>query len=120
MTDNREAIPRREVSEADRGSAYKSQLFRDALAQAGVAHKRTRPYTPRTNGVERSRSPNKAERFIQSSIREWAYAQPHLTSNERTQTMQPWINSYNHSRPHSALGGQPPITRLNNVPGLDS
>jgi len=96
----------------DNGAAYRSFSFRSVLADAGLRHVRTRPYTPRTNG--------KAERFIQTSLREWAYARPYTTSAERTQAMQPWINSYNHHRPHSALGGQPPITRLNNVLGFDS
>ena len=96
----------------DNGSAYRSRLFREHLAGAGCRHVRTRPYTPRTNG--------KAERFIQTSLREWAYARAYQTSNERTCAMQPWIAAYNHFRPHSALGGHPPITRLNNVLGFNS
>lgn len=74
----------------DNGSAYRSRLFRERLAGAGCKHVRTRPYTPRTNG--------KAERFIQTSLREWAYARTYQTSNERTRAMQPWIAAYNHSR----------------------
>jgi len=89
---------------SDNGSAYKSFDFRDLLAARGIKHKRTRPYTPRTNG--------KAERFIQTSLREWAYAQPFQTSAERAAAMSPWINEYNTARPHSALGGRPPISRL--------
>ena len=89
----------------DNGSAYKSKLFAAALDRHGIAHKRTRPYTPKTNG--------KAERFIQSSIREWAYATPFNTSAERQQAMHPWLHDYNTARPHSALGGKPPIFRLN-------
>ena len=98
----------------DNGSAYKSRLFAAACAQHGVVHKRTRPYTPKTNG--------KAERFIQSSIREWAYAQPFETSEHRHAAMHPWLHNYNTARPHSALGGKPPIFRLHrdNVPGSDS
>ncbi len=78
-----------------------------------VAHKRTRPYTPKTNG--------KAERFIQSSIREWAYATPFNTSTERKDAMHPWPHDDNTKRPHSALAGKPPVTRLNrdNVLGND-
>ncbi|MDQ3560314.1 MAG: integrase core domain-containing protein [Pseudomonadota bacterium] len=86
----------------DNGSAYRSHAFKRLMAEAGLRHIRTRPYTPRTNG--------KAERFIQTSLREWAYRNAYHTSAERTQAMQPWITSYNHSRPHSALGGNPPIT----------
>jgi transposase InsO family protein len=89
---------------SDNGSAYKSFAFRDLLAERGIKHKRTRPYTPRTNG--------KAERFIQTSLREWAYAQSFQTSLERAAAMHPWITSYNSTRPHSALGGQPPLTWL--------
>ena len=97
----------------DNGSAYKSFAFRDALKAHGVAHKRTRPDTPKTNG--------KAERFIQSSIREWAYAQPFQTSADRQYAMHPWLHDDNTARPHSALGGKPPISRLNrnNVLGSD-
>ena len=98
----------------DNGSAYKSFAFRDALAAHGTRHTRTRPYTPRTNG--------KAERFIQSSIREWAYAAPFGSSAERTAAMHPWLHNYNTARPHAALGGKPPISRLirDNVLGRDS
>jgi transposase InsO family protein len=88
----------------DNGSAYKSRAFQAALAQAGVTHTRTRPYTPRTNG--------QAERFIQTSLREWAYASPYQSSQERTQAMPTWLCNYNSRRPHSALGGPPPISRL--------
>lgn len=94
------------------GSAYKSKLFAAALKRHGVVHKRTRPYTPKTNG--------KAERFIQSSIREWAYASPFNSSAQRQQAMHPWLHAYNTTRPHSALGGKPPVTRLNRDNVLDS
>jgi len=96
----------------DNGNAYRSQLFGALVAKAGLRHIRTRPYTPKTNG--------KAERFIQTSLREWAYAQTYQTSAERAHAMQPWITSYNHLRPHSALGGHPPVTRLNNLLGFDT
>ena len=69
---------------SDNGSAYKSFAFRDLLMARGIKHKRTRPYTPRTNG--------KAERFIQTSLREWAYAQPFVTSAERAQALRPWTD----------------------------
>jgi transposase InsO family protein len=96
----------------DNGSAYRSHDFRTRLAGAGIRHIRTRPYTPKTNG--------KAERFIQTSLREWAYARAYRSSAERGQAMAPWIADYNHSRPHSALGGKPPLKMLNNVLGFDS
>jgi len=88
----------------DNGSACTSCAFRDLLAEHGVCHKRTRPYTPRTNG--------KAERFIQASLREWAYARPFTTSAERAAAMQPWLCNHNRTRPRSARGEKPPISRL--------
>jgi transposase InsO family protein len=95
----------------DNGSAYRSHLFKSCIAQAGLRHIRTRPYTPRTNG--------KAERFIQTSLREWAYRNAYQTSAERTHAMLPWITNYNHQRPHTALAGMPPISKLNNDLGFD-
>jgi len=88
----------------DNGSAYKSHLFRNTLAQRGIRHKRTKPYTPRTNG--------KAERFIQTSLREWIYAMPFETSSQRIAAMPAWLCDYNSRRPHAALSGKPPISRL--------
>jgi transposase InsO family protein len=96
----------------DNGSAYLSGAFRAAVAAAGLKHKRTRPYTPRTNG--------KAERFIQTSLREWAYAQPHATSQERTAALTPWLDHYNTARPHAALGDGPPAARLRQLQLLSS
>lgn len=96
----------------DNGSAYKSHAYRDLMQELGIRHKRTRPYTPRTNG--------KAERFIQTSLREWAYANAYQSSAERTEALQPWVTTYNTNRNHSALGGQPPFTWLTNLPGFDS
>jgi transposase InsO family protein len=75
----------------DNGSAYRSHAFRDALAAKAVTHKRTRPYTPRTNG--------RAERFIQTSLREWAYAIPFESSAERARAMPAWLCDYNRNRP---------------------
>ncbi|MDC9826566.1 IS481 family transposase, partial [Devosia sp. ZB163] len=95
----------------DNGSAYRSKLFTSALTQAGIWHVRTRPYTPRTNG--------KAERFIQTSLREWAYARPYPSSALRNQAIGPWIDAYNTTRPHAALGGITPFQRLNNLLGND-
>lgn len=96
----------------DNGSAYRSKLFAQALQKAGARHVRTRPYTPRTNG--------KAERFIQTSLREWAYVRPYLSSAHRNQAVGPWTDAYNLLRPHSAIGGITPVQRLNNLLGNDS
>jgi len=88
----------------DNGSAYLSKAFRVAVAAGGLKHKRTRPYTPRTNG--------KAERFIQTSLREWAYARPYASSHERSAALAPWLDHYNTQRPHAALAHHPPAARL--------
>ena len=69
----------------DNGSAYRSKLFADALARAGARRIRTRPYTPRTNG--------KAERLIQTSLREWAYAKPYASSDQRNAAIGPWTDA---------------------------
>jgi transposase InsO family protein len=95
----------------DNGSAYRSRLFAGALAQAQARHVRTRPYTPRTNG--------KAERFIQTSLREWAYAKPYACSEERTSAIRPWTDAYNLSRPHAGIGGLTPWQRVTNLLGND-
>ena len=96
----------------DNGSAYKSFAFRDLLAEQAIRHKRTRPYTRRTNG--------KAERFIQTSLREWAYARAYATSAERVETLKPWLQIYNTARTHSGIKHMTPFARLNNVLGFDS
>jgi hypothetical protein len=84
----------------DNGSAYRSHAFRHACADAGLRHLRTRPYTPRTNG--------KAERFIQTALREWAYARPYASSHERCRAIAPWLHHYNHHRPHAGINGATP------------
>jgi transposase InsO family protein len=88
----------------DNGSAYISHLFADLCAQRSIKHKRTKPYRPCTNG--------KAERFIQTVIREWAYKRPYQSSRKRTAALPRWLNYYNHRRPHGGIGGQSPITRV--------
>lgn len=95
----------------DNGSAYRSKLFACALQRAGIRHVRTRPYTPRTNG--------KAERLIQISLREWAYARPYPTSDIRNQAIGQWTDSYNPTRPHAGIAGLSPFQRLNNLLGND-
>lgn len=97
---------------SDNGSAYKSDAFRNLLAELGIRDIWIRPHTPRTNG--------KAERFIQASLREWAYAVPYSSSREQTAQMPAWIDNYNLNRPHSALKGLAPFQRLNNLLGNDS
>ena len=96
----------------DNGSAYRSHDFRRACAATGLRHLRTRPYTPRTNG--------KAERFIQTALREWAYARPYASSSERSQAIDPWLHHYNHHRPHAGIHAATPIARLNNLLGNDT
>jgi transposase InsO family protein len=96
----------------DNGSAYRSHAFRHACADAGLRHLRTRPYTPRTNG--------KAERFIQTALREWAYARPYASSTERCQAIVPWLHHYNHHRPHAGINGATPAASLNNLLANDT
>jgi transposase InsO family protein len=87
----------------DNGPAYRSRQFAQACRALGLKHRFTRPYTPRTNG--------KAERFIQTALREWAYARTYQNSNERSQQLLPWLHQYNWHRPHASLGLSPPISR---------
>jgi transposase InsO family protein len=88
----------------DNGSCYKAFVFRDACAQLGLKHIRTKPYTPKTNG--------KAERFIQTALREWAYAQAYPTSDNRAAELPRWMHRYNWHRPHGAIKSQTPISQL--------
>jgi transposase InsO family protein len=98
----------------DNGSACRSRLFASVLQARGLTHKRTRPSTPRTNG--------KAERFIHTSLRACAYANAFHSSTQRARAMPAWLCAYNTSRPHAALGGKPPFSRLtrNNLHSSDS
>ena len=88
----------------DNGSCYRSKAFRSACRDLGLTHIRTKPYTPKTNG--------KAERFIQTSLREWAYAQAYPTSDHRAAALPIWLHRYNWHRPHSSLKSKAPISRL--------
>jgi len=88
----------------DNGPCYKSFAFQKACKRLGLRHIRTRPYTPQTNG--------KAERFIQTSLREWAYARAYNTSDERAAELPRWLHRYNWHRPHGSIGSIPPISRL--------
>ena len=88
----------------DNGVCYRAKNFAATCSALGLKHRRTRPYTPRTNG--------KAERFIQSALREWAYARAYGTSAQRINALPRWIHGYNWHRPHASLAGQPPTSRL--------
>jgi transposase InsO family protein len=88
----------------DNGSAYRSRAFAAACRRLGLRHLYTKPYTPQTNG--------KAERFIQTALREWAYAATYQSSQQRRDALGDWLHHYNWHRPHTALGGKPPICRL--------
>ncbi|KUN13307.1 IS481 family transposase [Streptomyces canus] len=93
----------------DNGSCYRSRDWRDALAAAGITHKRTRPYRPQTNG--------KVERFNRTLLDEWAYARPYRSEQERRAEFPKWLHTYNHHRGHTALKGQPPASRVPNLSG---
>jgi transposase InsO family protein len=88
----------------DNGSCYRSKAFRSACKRLGLKHIFTRPYTPRTNG--------KAERFIQTALREWAYAKAYDTSQQRAAELPYWMHRYNWHRPHGSIGSMPPISTL--------
>jgi transposase InsO family protein len=88
----------------DNGSCYKAFAFRDACRDLGLKHIRTKPYTPKTNG--------KAERFIQTALREWAYARPYDHSDQRTSQLPHWLHDYNWHRPHGGIHAKTPISKL--------
>lgn len=94
------------------GSGYIARLFRKALRMLGIRHNRTRPYPPKTNG--------KAERFIQTMLREWACAIPFPSSHLQAIALSRWLAWYNQHRPHSSLARQSPAQALagtGDVPG---
>jgi transposase InsO family protein len=93
----------------DNGTDYKG-TFKAACDELGIRHIKTRPYTPKTNG--------KAERFVQTSLREWAYARPYVSSAQREAALQAFLHRYNWHRPHCALNHQPPMSRIPAVSNL--
>ena len=100
----------------DNGSCYRAKAFARACRKLGIKHIRTKPYTPKTNG--------KAERFIQSALREWAYARAYSTSNQRKAELPYWLHHYNWHRPHAGINRKTPISRsrlkVNNLSRLHS
>ena len=94
---------------SDNGSAYKSYAWRDACAELGIRPKKTRPYRPQTNG--------KVERFHRTLNDGWAFTRFYNSEQARRNALPAFLHHYNHHRPHTAIGGLPPITRLTNVPG---
>jgi transposase len=91
----------------DNGSCYRSRLFDEVLGQ--IKHRKTKPYRPQTNG--------KVERFNRTMLEEWAYVKPYTSEAERRAAFDVFLHLYNHHRSHSALGGKPPISRVNNLDG---
>jgi transposase InsO family protein len=94
---------------SDNGSAYRSHAWRDTCAELGITPKRTRPYRPQTNG--------KIERFHRTMADGWAFRRMFLSESARRKALPGWLHEYNHHRPHTAIGGRPPITRLTNLSG---
>lgn len=88
----------------DNGTGYRSKVFDAVCSDRGIRHLWTKPYTPKTNG--------KAERLVQTLLREWAYVRAYRSSIERTRSLRPYLRHYNHRRPHSSLGFKSPIARL--------
>jgi len=95
---------------SDNGACYRSGAFALALARSVTRHKRTRPYRPQTNG--------KVERFHRTLAREWAYTQAWSSNGQRADALGAFLDRYNYHRPHTALGGKPPITRCKRVNNL--
>jgi transposase InsO family protein len=93
----------------DNGAAYRSVVHATACRELGIRHLRTRPYRPQTNG--------KAERFIQTMLREWAYGRLYGSSAERSSQLASWLDRYNYRRKHGSLGHRPPAARLNELQG---
>jgi len=91
----------------DNGACYRSRIFGEVLGD--IKHRRTRPYRPQTNG--------KVERFNRTMLEEWAYVRPYLSEAERVEAFSHFLHLYNHHRSHTALGGQPPISRVNDSAG---
>jgi transposase InsO family protein len=97
---------------SDNGSAYRSFAWRDACTELSIRPKRTRPYRPQTNG--------KIERFHRTLADGWAYSRHYNSESARRNALPAWLHAYNHHRPHTAIGGHPPISRLPNLPGQHS
>lgn len=97
--------PRRLLT--DNGKVFTSGTFNEVLDRASIHHGFTRRYRPRTNG--------KAERFIQTMLREWAYRRSYSSSAKRRNALPRWLHYYNFHRQHSSLGGKPPVSRVNNL-----
>ena len=94
----------------DNAFAYvKNRSLRELLTDRGIRHLTTEPYRPRTNG--------KVERFHQTMTREWAHGLSYRSHHQRNQALPHWLDHYNTRRPHSSLGGQPPISRVHNLRG---
>jgi transposase InsO family protein len=95
----------------DNGPGYRSALHAAACSELGIRHLRTRPYRPRTNG--------KAERFIQTLMRDWAYIRIYASSRERTAALGPWLERYNFRRPHGSLAKKTPAVRFSELTGTN-
>jgi transposase InsO family protein len=93
----------------DNGKCYRSNAWISELAAAGITPRFTKPYRPQTNG--------KVERFNRTLLDEWAYLRPYRSEAERCRHLDTWLHLYNHHRSHTALGGNPPMSRVNNLPG---
>jgi len=94
---------------SDNGSAYKSHMWRDTCAELNITVKKTRPYRPQTNG--------KIERFHRTLAEGWAFKKFYTSEHTRRAALPAWLHEYNHHRPHTAIGGSAPITRLDNLSG---
>jgi transposase InsO family protein len=96
----------------DNGACYRSHLWRQLLQRQGVTPQANRPYRPATNA--------KVERFNRTLLAEWAYARPYRSERARRAALPAWLHRYNHHRPHTALGGRPPASRVPNLSGQNN
>jgi transposase InsO family protein len=101
-----------EQVQTDNGACYKAFVFHDAVAATGAQHHRLPPRRPAWNG--------KVERFNRTLVEEWAYVRIYRSDAARTAALDRWLHLYNHHRAHTAIGGRPPISRINNAPGQHS
>lgn len=97
---------------SDNGACYRSRDWAATCAQLNITPKRTRPYRPQTNG--------KVERYHRTLADEWAYARPYTTETQRRDALPDWLHTYNNHRGHTALGGQPPASRVTNLSGQNT
>jgi transposase InsO family protein len=108
----RQGVSARRLMTDNAWSYVNNRSLRELLERRAIKHLRTQAYRPRTNG--------KVERFHQTVAREWAYGVAYRSHRHRNEALPHWLRHYNERRPHSSIGGRPPISRVHNLRGQDS